>query len=54
MLLFGVSTRRFADGQPVVDVPPVIGRNVDRTDAPRLDGVNELEDALDLRPAIGA
>ncbi len=54
MLLFGISTRRFTGRQTVMDVPPVIGRNVHRIDAPRLDRIDELEDALDFGPAIGA
>ena len=54
MLLRGVSAGRFTDGHTVVDVPPMIGRNVYRLDAARLDGVDVVEHALDLRPAIGA
>src|SRR3546814_18513186 len=54
MLLFGVSTRRLTDGEAIVDVPPMVGRNVDRLDAARLDRVDKLEHALDLGPAIGA
>ena len=54
MLPKAISAWRFADGHPVVDVAPMVRRNVDRVDAARLDGVDELEHALDLRPAIGA
>src|SRR3546814_7234429 len=54
MLLLGVSTRRLTDGEAIVDVPPMVGRNVDRLDAARLDRVDKLEHALDLGPAIGA
>ena len=52
MLPKAISARRFADGHPVMDVVPMIGRNLDRIDAARLDGVDELEHALNLRPAI--
>src|SRR3984893_724909 len=38
--------------QAVVDVPPVVRRNVGRIDAQRLDGINRLQHALDLRPAV--
>lgn len=54
MLLRVVGARCFTGRQTVVNVSPVIGRNVDRFDAPRLDRIDELEHALDLRPAIGA
>src|SRR3546814_1396000 len=54
MLLLGVSTRRLTDGEAIVDVPPMVGRNVDRLDAAHLDRVDKLEHALDLGPAIGA
>ena len=53
MLLRVIGARCFTDGQTVVDVSPVIRRNVYRIDAPRLDRVDELEYTLDLRPAIG-
>ena len=52
MLPKAISAWRFADGHPVVDVAPMVRRNVDRVDAARLDGVDELEHALDLRPAV--
>jgi hypothetical protein len=35
-----------------VDVPPVVRRNVGRIDAQRLDGINRLQHAFDLRPAV--
>src|SRR3546814_11608086 len=54
MLLLGVSTRRLTDGEAIVDVPPMVGRNVDRPDASRRDRVDKLEHALDPGPAIGA
>ncbi len=43
--------RHFVDGQPVVRVMPVVGRGVGRIDAERLDGIDQLQHALDLWPA---
>jgi len=40
-----------ANGQAVVDVPPVIGGGVRRVDAERFDSIDGLEHFLDLRPA---
>src|SRR3546814_16946282 len=54
MLLLGVSTRRLTDGEAIVDVPPMVGRNVDRLDAAPLARVDKLEHARELVPAIGA
>ena len=45
MLAKAISARRFADGHPVMDVAPMVGRNLDRVDAARIDGVDELEHA---------
>ena len=52
MLARIIGARCFADGHSVVDVAPMVRRNLDRIDAARLDGVDELEHALNLRPAI--
>src|SRR5579885_1908293 len=52
MLLDGVAARLLAGGQAVVDVTPVIRRYLGRVDADRLDRIDDLEDALDLRPAL--
>src|SRR5713226_123908 len=38
--------------QPVVDVPPVVRRDVGRIDAQRLDGIDRLQHAFDLRPDV--
>src|SRR5258706_2903638 len=46
-----VSPRRFVDGQTIVDVVPIVGGCVGRVDAERLDGINNLQHAFDLRPA---
>ena len=47
-----VGVRDRARRQPVVDVPPVVRRNVSRIDAQRLDGIDRLQHAFDLRPAV--
>src|SRR3546814_15392438 len=54
MLLLGVSTRRLTDGEAIVDVQPMDGRNVDRLDAARLDRVDQQEHAIDPGHAIRA
>ena len=54
MLLRVVGARCFTGRQTVVNVSPVIGRNIRRIDVPRLDRVDELKYAFDLRPSIGA
>ncbi len=41
-----------AGGETVVEVAPIFRRGVGGIDALRLDGVDRLQDALDLRPAI--
>jgi hypothetical protein len=46
-----VRARPVADGQAVVDVLPVVGRDVGGIDAERFDGLDRLEYLLDLRPA---
>ena len=46
-----VRPRLVADGQAVVQMPPVIRRDVGWIDAERFDGVDCQQHALDLRPA---
>src|SRR5712692_11801210 len=38
--------------QPVVDVPPVVRCDIGRIDAQRLDGIDRLQRAFDLWPAV--
>src|SRR3546814_17071895 len=52
MLLERLGTRLVACRQAVVDVPQMIGRDRRRIDVECLDGVDELEYVLDLRPAF--
>ena len=47
-----VDVRDRARRQPVVNVPPVVRRDVGRIDAQRLDGVDRLQHALHLWPAV--
>src|SRR5258708_2221111 len=47
-----VGVRDRARRQPVVDVPPVVRRDLGRIDAQRLDGINRLQHAFDLWPAV--
>ena len=49
-----VIARRLVDGQSVVDVLPVVRRNIGRIDAERLDGVNGMQHTLDLGPTVHA
>ena len=52
MLLGGVGARFMTGGQPVVDVPPMVGRDILRIDADRLDGVDMAEHLFDPGPAV--
>jgi hypothetical protein len=45
-----VNPRHFVDGQTIVDVVPIVRCGVGRVDAERLDGINNLQHAFDLRP----
>src|SRR3954470_22283338 len=47
---FGIWTRVLVDGQTVVDVMPMIRRDVRGIDAKRLYGINHLQHPFDLRP----
>ena len=47
----GVGPRRFVDRQPVMGMMPIVGRGVGRIDAERFDGIDQLQHALDFRPA---
>src|SRR5579883_2306045 len=51
MLVAAIGTRLVPDAEAVVDMPPVIGRDVGRIDAKGLDGVDRREHALNLWPA---
>src|SRR5689334_14380672 len=51
MLLGAVSPWRFANDQPVMNMPPVIRAGICRVDADLFDGIDCLQHALDLRPA---
>jgi hypothetical protein len=46
-----ISARLVANGQAVMDMPPVIRASVGRIYAGLLNGVDGLQHALDLRPA---
>ena len=46
----GVGPRRLVHGQAVVDVMPIVQRDVGRMDVERLHCVDQLEDTLDSRP----
>ncbi len=50
MALHRVGARRLAGDKAVVNVPPMIGRDLGRIDISGLDHVDELEHALHLRP----
>ena len=54
MLIAAVGARLISGAEAIVDMPPVIGRGVGWIDAERLDGVDRLQHALDLRPAADA
>tara|TARA_R110002110_G_scaffold89688_1_gene233493 strand:+ start:690 stop:884 length:195 start_codon:yes stop_codon:yes gene_type:complete len=47
-----IASRGFACSQAVVDMPPVIRRNLARINAGRLYGINEAEYLRNLRPAM--
>ena len=49
-----VVARHFAPGKPVVDMPPMIGRDIAWVDACRFDCVDQAEDLRDFRPAMNA
>lgn len=49
-----IAARAFVRGKPVMDVPPMIGRDVARVDARRLDSVDQPEDLRDFGPAMNA
>src|SRR3546814_14378008 len=52
MTLQRVGPRVFICRETVVDVPPMVGRGVGGFDAQRVNGVDSLEHALDLGPAV--
>ena len=47
-----IGTRPLAGGEPVVDVPPVIGRNLSRIDTRGFDRIDDLKHSLHLGPAM--
>lgn len=49
-----IRSRLLADGQAVVDVPPMVGCGVSRIDAAGFDGVDRPQNVIDLGPAINA
>jgi hypothetical protein len=49
-----VRPRLFAGDQPVVDMAPVVQRHIRRIDADRLDLIDRVQDAADVRPADDA
>ena len=54
MLARTIRARCFANSHSVVDMAPMVRRDLDRVDAACLDRVDKLEHALHLRPAIDA
>src|SRR6516164_9282604 len=46
-----VTARHFVDGQTVMNVLPILWYSVSWMDAERFDGIDGLEDFLDLGPA---
>lgn len=46
-----IQARVFIDGQAVMNVMPMIRRDISRIDAEHLNGIDHLQQALDLRPA---
>ncbi len=47
----GVWSRCFVDRQSVVNVVPMVGCNIGGIDAEHLDGIDQLQDPFDFRPA---
>jgi hypothetical protein len=43
-----IRSRLLADGQAVVDVPPMVGRGVSRIDPAGFDGVDRPQNVVDL------
>ena len=54
MARWAVAAWNFATRHPVVDVPPMIGRDIARVDARRLNCIDQAEDLRDFRPAMNA
>lgn len=52
MLVGGVGARLVSGSQPVVDMPPMVGRDILRIDADRLDCVDVPEHLFDPGPAV--
>ena len=52
MLLARIGTRFMAGGEAIVDVTPMIRRDLGRIDAERFDGVDKLQHPLNGRPAV--
>src|SRR5688572_5950818 len=49
-----VVARHLVDGKTVMDMLPVVWRDIGRIDAERLHGVDDVQHALDLGPAVHA
>ena len=47
----GIWSRCFVDRQSVMNVVPIVGCCVGRINVERLDGIDQLQDPFDLRPA---
>ncbi len=52
MLLGRVAARLLAGSETIVNVPPMMRRDLGRIDANRFDGVDDLQNAFNLRPAV--
>src|SRR3546814_2180978 len=52
MLLYRVRAGLVVRGQTVVDMAPVIRSDIDRIEAHRFNGVDQLQHPFDLRPAV--
>ena len=51
MARFRIRARVFINGQTGGNVMPMVGSDISRIDAERLNGIDHLQHALDLRPA---
>ncbi|MCY1306989.1 hypothetical protein D9M70_568830 [compost metagenome] len=52
MLLVRVSARRMAGCEPVMDVTPMIRRDIGPGDVERLYGIDRAQHLFDFRPAL--
>lgn len=49
-----VAARHFAARKPVVDVPPMVRRDLAGIDTRRLNGIDQAENLRDFRPTMNA